>query len=235
MDVQYTGKKIAQLRKEKGWTQKIIAEKLHVSVAAVSKWERGLNYPDLSLMEPLADCLGISVSELLGLKNESADKVIKDITEISNNEKEVLHQTLWKRILLILLITTLFLIIIIIIAIIGRDTGIKGDIPEFMNSGILQIIPLILGFTAWGLAVTSILSTGKGFTEKCKNYSMLSIGCCSISLYFPVLITDLTLRFGDFTTIDDTIWAYNYASIVLLSGTILLNICSWIIHGRKIS
>ncbi len=54
MDPAYTGNQIAWLRKAKGWTQKKIAEQLHVSVSAVSKWERGLNYPDLSLMEPLA-------------------------------------------------------------------------------------------------------------------------------------------------------------------------------------
>lgn len=43
MDMQYTGNKITALRKEKGWTQKEVAERLHVSIAAVSKWERGLN------------------------------------------------------------------------------------------------------------------------------------------------------------------------------------------------
>ena len=57
MDTHYTVNKIAALRKKKGWTQKDIAEKLNVSIAAVSKWERGLNYPDLSIMEPLARIL----------------------------------------------------------------------------------------------------------------------------------------------------------------------------------
>lgn len=44
MDAHYTGNKITELRKSKNWTRKDIAEKLHVSVAAVSKWERGVSH-----------------------------------------------------------------------------------------------------------------------------------------------------------------------------------------------
>ena len=56
---------LAQLRREKGWTQKDLAEKLYVSDKAVSKWERGLSVPDVSLLLPLAELLGVSVTELL--------------------------------------------------------------------------------------------------------------------------------------------------------------------------
>lgn len=56
---------VAQLRKEKGWTQKDLADRLFVSDKAVSKWERGLSLPDISLLIPLADCLGVGVAELL--------------------------------------------------------------------------------------------------------------------------------------------------------------------------
>lgn len=56
---------LAQLRREKGWTQKDLAERLYVSDKAVSKWERGLSVPDVSLLLPLAELLGVSVTELL--------------------------------------------------------------------------------------------------------------------------------------------------------------------------
>lgn len=56
---------LMQLRKEKGYTQKELAEKLYVSDKAVSKWERGLSVPDVSLLVPLAELLDISVTELL--------------------------------------------------------------------------------------------------------------------------------------------------------------------------
>ena len=65
MDAHKTGALIAQTRKERGLTQKELSQALHVSAQAVSKWERGLNFPDLSLLEPLGDCLGLTVSELL--------------------------------------------------------------------------------------------------------------------------------------------------------------------------
>lgn len=65
MDAIKTGTLIAQARKEKNLTQKDLAQSLHVSVQAVSKWERGLNFPDIALMEPLAELLELTVSELM--------------------------------------------------------------------------------------------------------------------------------------------------------------------------
>lgn len=65
MDAVKTGALIAQARKEKGITQRELAERVYVSVQAVSKWELGKNFPDLALMEPLADELGLTVTELL--------------------------------------------------------------------------------------------------------------------------------------------------------------------------
>lgn len=65
MDAIDTGLLIAQARKEKGLTQKDLAQALHVTVQAVSKWERGLNFPDIALLEPLAEALDLTVSELL--------------------------------------------------------------------------------------------------------------------------------------------------------------------------
>ena len=60
-----TGSAIRALREKKGYTQKQLAERLLVSDKAVSKWESGRGLPDISLIEPLAKTLGISVAELL--------------------------------------------------------------------------------------------------------------------------------------------------------------------------
>lgn len=56
---------VAQLRKEQGMTQKELAQKVYVSDKAVSKWERGLSMPDITLLIPLSQALGITVTELL--------------------------------------------------------------------------------------------------------------------------------------------------------------------------
>jgi len=65
MDRYVTGAVIRRLRDAKKMTQEELAEKIHVSSKAVSKWETGAGFPDVSLLEPLAEALGISVIELL--------------------------------------------------------------------------------------------------------------------------------------------------------------------------
>lgn len=71
MDCKRIGLLIQSLRKEHGWTQQELAEKIGVSDKAVSKWERGLGCPDISLIRDLAEVLEVSVSEIL------AGKIIK--------------------------------------------------------------------------------------------------------------------------------------------------------------
>ena len=65
MDRYVTGAVIRRLRESKKLTQEELAQKLHVSGKAVSKWETGQGFPDISLLEPLASALGLSVIELL--------------------------------------------------------------------------------------------------------------------------------------------------------------------------
>ena len=65
MDRYVTGDVIRALREQKGLTQEELAQRIFVSGKAVSKWETGKGYPDISLLEPLAAALGISVIELL--------------------------------------------------------------------------------------------------------------------------------------------------------------------------
>ena len=65
MDRYVTGAVIRRLRERKGMTQEELAEQIFVSGKAVSKWETGQGFPDISLLEPLARTLDISVIELL--------------------------------------------------------------------------------------------------------------------------------------------------------------------------
>ncbi len=65
MDHYVTGAAIKELREKMGMTQAELAEKLCVSDKAVSKWETGRGFPDVSLLEPLGKALRISVPELL--------------------------------------------------------------------------------------------------------------------------------------------------------------------------
>lgn len=65
MNQYVTGTIIKKLREKKNMTQQKLAEMLNVSDKAVSKWETGKGYPDITLIEPLAKALGLSVVELL--------------------------------------------------------------------------------------------------------------------------------------------------------------------------
>ena len=80
MEAKQFGQFIAEIRKEKKMTQAELAEKINVTDKAVSRWERGLGFPDIQTLEPLAQSLGISVLELKrSEKTESTGDV--DIAE----------------------------------------------------------------------------------------------------------------------------------------------------------
>jgi len=64
MNQYVTGAMIRRLREERRMTQQQLAEKMMVSGKTVSKWETGRGYPDISLIEPLSDALGVSIIEL---------------------------------------------------------------------------------------------------------------------------------------------------------------------------
>ncbi|MEG0177368.1 MAG: helix-turn-helix transcriptional regulator [Anaerorhabdus sp.] len=89
------GEFLMQLRKEKGYTQKDVAEKLGVSDKAVSKWERGLSFPDITLLDSLATVLGVSLTELYHseridegaqLGKDQVDLIIESSIQAANNE-----------------------------------------------------------------------------------------------------------------------------------------------------
>lgn len=71
-------KNIKQLRMEKGITQEQLAEAMNVSCAAVSKWERGETYPDITMLQPLAYYFGVTLDTLMGYDEE---KIRRDIAE----------------------------------------------------------------------------------------------------------------------------------------------------------
>ena len=68
------GATVTALRKEKGMTQKQLAELLNITDKAVSKWERDLSCPDLQTLPKLAEALGVSVEELLHTNSHAANR-----------------------------------------------------------------------------------------------------------------------------------------------------------------
>ncbi len=75
MDKEKTGEYIRALRKNKGWTQMQLAEQLHISDKAVSKWERGISFPDIELMEELAQVFQVDVADIIGEKRLAGQSI----------------------------------------------------------------------------------------------------------------------------------------------------------------
>lgn len=65
MDCSKVGKLILELRKEKGFTQKQLADEIGVSDKAISKWERGLGCPDVTLLPDLSNALHVNIEKIL--------------------------------------------------------------------------------------------------------------------------------------------------------------------------
>lgn len=73
------GANIKRLRKEKEITQEQLSVFMNVSCAAVSKWERGETYPDITLLQPLAYYFGVTLDELMGYDHEKVQVEIKEV------------------------------------------------------------------------------------------------------------------------------------------------------------
>lgn len=68
---------IVELRKEKGFTQQDLANRLHITDKAVSKWERGLSYPDITSISTLANILDVDSSYLIDLCKSEDNPYLK--------------------------------------------------------------------------------------------------------------------------------------------------------------
>ncbi len=69
------GERIKELRLRDGRTQESLANELGVTAQAISRWEKGICYPDMELIPPLANVFGVTIDELFGYDNERAKKV----------------------------------------------------------------------------------------------------------------------------------------------------------------
>ena len=72
------GKKIAELRKDRGMTQDEVAEKLGISSQAVSKWENDISCPDIMLLPALAELFQVSIDELFSKERKNAVMVVPE-------------------------------------------------------------------------------------------------------------------------------------------------------------
>lgn len=119
MGMQEIGSFIASLRREKNMTQADLAKIVHVTVQAVSKWECGKGLPQVNLILPLSDALGVSAAELLnGSRAAKADeksikKVITEYDQLRNREAQIRRIHLLKKVAVSSIICILTIVAIV--------------------------------------------------------------------------------------------------------------------------
>lgn len=160
MDQVKIGKFISQMRKEKGLTQKQLGEELLISDKTVSKWETGKGMPEVSLMLPLCEKLGINVNELLTgerIPDEDYEKKAEEnIMNIMREKEESIRK--------------------IIVSVIAGVTGILAGCTLILVSGVFNMetwqrgLLLAIGIIVMigGIAAAAIEDMTAG-TYECKN------------------------------------------------------------------
>lgn len=134
MDREMLGRFIAQRRKERNMTQRELAEKLHVTDKAVSKWERGAGCPDISLLEPLAEALELSVDQLLTYQTAPTEpeaaaepvtsQAVQAVLDLTLEERRARRRRRW----FIAMAVTLSLIVLAVVYVFLSSLQARGDL-----------------------------------------------------------------------------------------------------------
>ena len=145
MDQEKMGKFIAELRKDKNMTQVELANKLGITDRAISKWENGRGMPDLSLLKPLCEILGISINELLSgeklNQDEYQEKFEKNIINTIDYTNKKIQKT--KRIIKIVLLAFLSLLIILTTLFFIDVNRMRNNKPVFFSTWGYSYVPPI--------------------------------------------------------------------------------------------
>ena len=92
MDAQVFGAFVQARRKELGVSQAELAERIHVTAKAVSRWERGVGFPDIKLLEPLAEALELTIVELMQSKRIEKDIPKEEAAEMVSRTVNTLQE-----------------------------------------------------------------------------------------------------------------------------------------------
>jgi len=137
MNNEKIGRFISDARKARDMTQKDLGDKLNVTDKAVSKWERGQSYPDISLLVPLSDALGITINELLnGERSQETppetEATVKNVLQYADKTVKSKTKSIRKR------VVAVGLIVLIPWIAIGFALAFYPNIARWMNTNAQQ-------------------------------------------------------------------------------------------------
>ena len=228
MDIIKTGNLIKELRTEKGLTQKELAEKLNVSTAAVSKWENGKGFPDISILEKISSEHEISITELVkGERTEEtteSDSVAKEIIEIS--KKEIKFEKA-RRISVASALSLTAAAVIAFIIIDSYSGFIRNTEYSFPVSSIIGLAMFLFGGNAIIFSILGLFMGGKIDVKKSMQISLFSEACCAASIWFGSVYTNYKVSINDISAVLDTASGIELFSRIILFATILINIFAY--------
>ncbi len=144
------GKFLLQLRKDKRLTQRELAQKLYISDKAVSKWERGLSMPDIALLMPLPQILGVTATELLSGKKieENRELSVREVESLMNrtihlSEEEKEQQSKNRQNRIMIFFSCVFIVgLELAISRISPTLWEKGELIFTLGSVLSMFIPI---------------------------------------------------------------------------------------------
>lgn len=193
MDARKFGVFIAENRKAKNMTQAELAVKLQVTDKAVSRWERGLGFPDINTIEPLAEALDLSILELMKservketpVSHDDVENVIIDTLDVAISQKRDER----KKVLYILAAS------IAVVALLFAIDGVGWEISIIVFFLFAVIVPL------FG-AVSGLFLIGYGIWRKAhhmyaKQTFLAAVICFAIAI-FPYVVAFVLVILGGF-------------------------------------
>lgn len=189
MNQKKIGSFLKELRKEKGITQEEFAENLNVSGRTVSRWETGVNMPDISLLVDIAEFFNVSIPEIINgeRKSEIMEKEVKEVAEAMSNYAGAEKSVILKRVKLISIIGLISLVIGLVMEAINYDSMIP--IYECMKE-------TCLGFGVGALATMVLYTTGileKIKNRKSKQMKIVALFCSGIIAICIIVSLILTI------------------------------------------
>ena len=223
MDAKELGKFIAVLRKENNITQIELAKRLHVTDKAVSRWERGLGFPDINTLEPLADALGISLVELMQSKRndskatistEKAEELLLDTIQLSKVSNK------FAKIFGVMVLSAFAIAAIIVLGVLFTDWNIVNYI----------VVSIIAGLIAWGIPVWNMTISQK---VQIATASVISLGFAIIAIVFQIINMAHDIHINDVVAVIDIIDGVVMAACTFGAITILLNFIMIVSSKKK--
>ena len=212
MDAKLLGIFIAEQRKVLGLTQAALAEQLHVTDKAVSRWERGIGFPDMGNLEALAAALNVSLLELMQarrtesnhISTKDAEQLLMDTIALSK------HKNTFQK-----AVGSILLGAFAVIALIALGVLVSSRWAVTFSVG-----SLLAGLLAWGIPIWQMTLAGTCRTDIC-GITSLGFGSIALAVQFWNLAREVYT--GDMIYVEDTIGGLVTVVAVFIGVTLFLN------------